>query len=489
MADDICSICCETFNKQARKKTTCTYCSHSACLTCQKTFLLNNFGDAYCMSCRRGFNRDALVGMFPTTFLNKDYKRHRENILFEREKCLLPATQVEIERDDILVQMKLRLKEVQEQQKVHYKVVQDLACRRTLANIKRIRGLPYEVVEETEEVKDARKEISKIGLVIRDMRTEIWRFAHGVNTVRNGPERVAIVRKCPHGECRGFLGNDWKCGLCNAHVCKKCHEVMGVAEEKWEGEHECKPENVETAKLLATDTKNCPSCGTMIYKISGCQQMWCTQCHTAFDWKTLRIETGLIHNPHYYEFQRAANGGVAPRVAGDVPGGICGDVLPRIGICMEEWRRLRCSVALQTELADIHRLIMHIRHVDLLLLPGMAHNVQSNIDLRKQYLKGLIDEKKFRCLIQRREKKGQKGRELRQILEMFSTCATDILGKTLQINGATSVNVIKKKVTEYKKLCDYFNESMAKVSNVYGGVRYIIDESGMRKGICYQIIY
>jgi hypothetical protein len=49
--------------------------------------------------------------------------------------------------------------------------------------------------------------------------------------------------------------------------------------------------------------------------------MFCTACNDcAFDWVTGRIET-VIHNPHYYEFQRQRNGGQAPRVAGDI---LCG---------------------------------------------------------------------------------------------------------------------------------------------------------------------
>ena len=73
-------------------------------------------------------------------------------------------------------------------------------------------------------------------------------------------------------------------------------------------------------KLLNKDSKSCPKCGTVIHKTSGCAQMWCPDCHTAFDWRTGEIVTGRIHNPHYIEFKR--KGGTS-REHGDIP---CGGI-------------------------------------------------------------------------------------------------------------------------------------------------------------------
>jgi hypothetical protein len=115
---------------------------------------------------------------------------------------------------------------------------------------------------------------------------------------RGRPTKVVkLVRKCPSTGCKGFLNTKWHCELCTKNICKDCNE------EEVPG-HECNPETVETVKLIRSDTKGCPTCGTLIYRSAGCPQMWCVECHTTFDWNTGEIETGVIHNPHYYEFQR-----------------------------------------------------------------------------------------------------------------------------------------------------------------------------------------
>ena len=90
-----------------------------------------------------------------------------------------------------------------------------------------------------------------------------------------------------------------KCGICESTTCKDCNEIIEDVDE-----HECNQEAVASMKLINKDTKPCPSCGTMIHKVSGCNQMWCPDCQNAFDWRTGNVERGVIHNPHYYQYMQ-----------------------------------------------------------------------------------------------------------------------------------------------------------------------------------------
>jgi hypothetical protein len=182
----------------------------------------------------------------------------------------------------------------------------------------------------------------------------------------NGPgERRRKNKKkfswpCPQNNCRGFLDEKFTCGMCDTSVCQRCHQKLkagqkGVEDDmkleiKEDGKgngvvdveineanddgyfdddadpnsndddektkepatkkrkktkrHRCKKADVETVRFMKRTTRQCPSCPTLIHKISGCSQMWCTQCFTAFDYKTGEIAKGRVHNPHYFQHLR-----------------------------------------------------------------------------------------------------------------------------------------------------------------------------------------
>ena len=130
-------------------------------------------------------------------------------------------------------------------------------------------------------------------------------------------EKKVFTHKCPMENCNGFLNEKYECGLCENKICKYCFE-------KLEDGHECNEEKKQTVAMLKKDTKPCPKCGELIYKVSGCDQMYCIKCHTAYSWRTGEIERGSVHNPEYYRWMRE-NGQVIPRNPLDVQNDPCGN--------------------------------------------------------------------------------------------------------------------------------------------------------------------
>ena len=146
-------------------------------------------------------------------------------------------------------------------------------------------------------------------------------------------KRAVFRLPCPDNCCKGFVSSSWKCSLCEKKFCKDCHKESSLL-------HECNKDDKATIAMIKQECKNCPKCSMGIFKIEGCDQMFCTGCNTPFSWKTGKIVTnGPIHNPHYFEVMRRGGGGV-PRQPGDVP---CGGV-PTQQSLMKVWKSLKMNV-------------------------------------------------------------------------------------------------------------------------------------------------
>ena len=220
--NDTCNICCDSYNKSTREKVCCSYCDFPACRTCCETYILSE-SIPKCMNptCAKEWSRKFIRENFTNVFINTKFRGHLETILFDQEKALLPATQP-------IVEEKIRKKKVKTEIGELDKLIQDLQLQR--------RAL------------------------------ESGLYTQALSSIEK-KERTQFVRQCPSNGCRGFLSSQWKCGICEQWSCPQCHELKGIDKDC---EHTCDPNSVETAKLLAKDSKPCPKCQCLIFKINGC---------------------------------------------------------------------------------------------------------------------------------------------------------------------------------------------------------------------------
>ena len=261
-----CNICCEPFNKSNHKKVICNYCDYDVCNTCTQKYLLSVTKDHHCMNCNHAWNRENMETNFTKKFYTTDYKKHRENIIFERQMSLLPETQpyVEVERK------KYELEKKASEMRKEMSAIVKLRSKHRLTNIYQM--TPNEQIQWYKKGAEFDKKIEgyKIDLAIHH---RIVHIIVGRDTVK--AERRQFVRKCPADDCKGFLSTHWKCGLCDTQVCSKCHEIKkeaGGSNEADDEEHVCKEENLASAEMMAKECRQCPSgnCGAMIFKIEGC---------------------------------------------------------------------------------------------------------------------------------------------------------------------------------------------------------------------------
>jgi hypothetical protein len=350
------------------------------------------------MNCKKLWSREVIEGCCTKSFRDQTFKKHRENILFEREKCLFPATQ-----ETVVQKMKER--------------------------------------EYDQKIKELNEKIAKLQHSVYMLQRE--KSAIMTNTTST-TERKEFIKKCPVENCKGFLSTQWNCDLCKNKICSNCSEIKGE-------EHVCLEANVETTALLKKDTKSCPSCGQLIFKISGCDQMWCPGCHVAFNWKTGKIETGAVHNPHYYEFQR--QNGTLTRVQGDVP---CGG-LPSHAELFGFMRSSVLKYENRQLLENIHRLVEHVRAIEI-------KNInENNLDIRVKFMMNEIDEGNFKLTLHKREKHREKTRDKNNVLTMFCDVTQDYLRQLM-----TKQIQVDEFFKTMETLRDYTNTSLETVNKRYG---------------------
>jgi hypothetical protein len=381
------------------------------------------------MSCRVPWTRDVLDAALTVAFVNGPYKAHRENVLVEREISLLPTSQHLVTNFRIAEMLKSSIRETSS-------MMRDLQS--TLESGRR-------------ELYLARRRLERIETsTYQNDGTNIHIDPQNTNDDTN---RATFIRGCPVGECRGFLSTAWKCGTCGVHVCPTCHEV------KDDDTHECAEENVATAQFLKRDTKPCPSCASMIYKIEGCDQMFCVQCHTAFSWRTGQaVSAGtVIHNPHYYEFLRRRDGDV-PRAPGDVP---CGGI-PGVWELERCLRRLQVSDEHHARIMNFHRTVRHIENVELPRLAN-AFEANDNTDLRLQYLINAIDRDMLKSKLVQREKKRDKELAKRHIYEMVCATTGDMCRRLMSAGAGDAADLVETVVDELRALQTYANSCLKDV--------------------------
>ena len=444
-----CPICISPYNKSNRLPICCpdANCQYTACRDCIKQYILTDNSDPKCMDCSKSFPRTFLQSMMTHSWLTKEFKQSRKVTLTERQKAMIPETMPYIEQK-----------------------------KKTDVYLAQINNHALTIRQKQQEIVALREEQAALCELI--------------NRIRNGEsiisekEKKQHTIKCP--ECPAFLNNDYICPSCNTRICKHCRDIIPInakiikpseGSKASEGSgsdqnmklttrakpdkqeiHECNPDTLKTAQMLKQDTKPCPKCGTQIFKISGCDQMWDPQCGTAFSWKTGKIVTGVIHNPHYFQFMNQ-NGGM-PRQPGDV---VCGGLpsiltINRILVWIPPHQSLQKmqELVLQNKLNELtfarteqagHKIIETINnriifshvirvvgHINDVEIPKYRLDMSeaSTRMIRIEYIEQKITEEDFGKLLFEKERQVEKSTEILHVLETFVNVTTDILQSMVQ---------------------------------------------------------
>ncbi len=537
-----CAICIEKFNASRRKRIICPYCPTDGtetpyCCACAKTYLLQD--DAHtprCAACQSGWTEDYMSQTFAKTWLLKEYKAHREVVLLDVERARLPeaqedaaryrrALQVQAQykpRIDPLVEQLKNLPELAAEMQAYqaYGVARNArvygeretgerseehwlaenaawrayhAARANLAQARRPINSQLAAIHHTEEYRLSMFSVSRFGQEPpqRGAGAGAGAGAAAATAAESTRSRWTFVMKCPLAECQGFVGTNWKCGLCEVAFCKECGERED-GEEGGDGHgHRCNPDTVATFKAMRKEAKPCPKCAAMISKIDGCDQMWCTQCQTAFSWRTGQIETTHVHNPHYFQWMRQHNNGEVPlRPAGD-----CLNLEPQ-ELLEQVLHYARRRMASGDTSSENRPLYLHITEWVRVIRHNMAvqreyqyklrekQNDEWRRQLRVKRLVGEITDAIWKDRLQRGEKAAQKIYAVLQILDVFVQAGTDLLRTTLPEDA--DIYGILMELEALRKFC---NSEMTAIERRYNNeVVYFTSPGSIRKKLDQELI-
>lgn len=442
-------ICAE--DVWADTKVGCSYCGFAPCGECVKTFIVLSDHEPACMGCKKVWSREYVMEKFDKRWVRDSFLPHLGKIIKEEEKALLPNTQHE-------AALVARIRD-------YITKIKNLP---TDAQLKRRHNKSQWHILEQELQK---KRAMRNKLIDEMYQLKIQTETYGGDNLRVAPtdKEKTYVFKCPFDDCRGFVSTEYSCGTCERKVCGDCHKPLGTDQTS---RHKCVDDDVRTATLVRNETKPCPKCATLIFKASGCNQIFCTQCHIAFDWLTLKIDNGIIHNPHYYEFLASQTGG--GRAAIDIERIACGD-LPRTREYVDHVSWLSSSstdndwIDAMRFLFDLHRTAMHLREV---VLPAYSLNrIKTNLHLRVQYLLGDIDDDAWTRKLVHREKRNLKFRAISNLVHMVIVVLEDFVRQvySMDIGMPDVMSKVCVILEQYNNLQEYYIKTIESIIDVHGG--------------------
>lgn len=504
-----CSICLDPTDKK-KKACACASCGIVYCLPCVESHLLaSDTNDPVCPdpACRAAWTPTFLYGILRREFRTGPYQKVREKILFDREKARLPATQEDAKRcREATLQLPILKESISAVQARIKSLPEVLAFRKADAAFKRsavyrhayedrsrkwkqLMGPDVEVVAPAgnltaafqaadralDDLYDAWRagaEAPHLAATAVIVDTELVPLTRKSMAARESiatwgaplatskkvvEEKKTFLMKCVKATCEGFLSEEYTCGLCDLQVCSECHVAKGP-------DHACDPATVATIRQIRKEAHPCPVCAALISKIDGCDQMWCTQCNTAFSWTTGRVETGVVHNPHYFQYMREMGRAVPRR---HNPGFGCDAVhdIERtlFHLCAQEG----APVGLLTEILETYRNVLHVREVDLIeYRRGQVRYLEHEWRrvLRVKRLLHEIDDSEWKTALQREEKSYYKITAWVHLLEMYTTVSIEAFARITDAKSAIS------SFSEYEKIRIYAAQEAKVISRFYGCV-------------------
>jgi hypothetical protein len=401
------------------------------------------------MNCKVVFDYDVLKKFFSKSFIDNEYSDHLHKIWIAKDKARFQEDMEQAEKELKFNNLCKEISKIENELESLYKYIR--TCDEN-------RFYPYQFT------------INQISILINENKLKkAKKILSEIEIKKDEEPKIKYINKCNTASCNGLLNENYECILCNVKICKECNEIIN------DSDHVCDDNTLLTMKLIKVECKKCPKidCDYSIYKIDGCNQMYCVKCHTAWDWITGKIETKRIHNPHFYEHIRSINNGEVPREQGDNE---CGENIPNIDNLIIKMKNLKVSSIIQRIISHIHRLYIHVDQVILDRwtdeIGGFEYNKRRN---RINLLTSEIDENEYKKSLIRYITENELSIEISNIYNSLLSILKDKLQDIMICKDLNEFNEIFDSFDQVKY---YINELIQNLSKKYNNRSfYLIDMS------------
>lgn len=518
--------CCICLDEIKKNPLTCPHCKNTAHIACTKTHLLNEQQEPICFhpDCTKYWSREVIDAMpLPKSWVGKELREHRANVLYERERAMFPATAERVATRSNLDYLKTEidrlrtLLEASQDNEWFAEAVQERnAVTREHADecirLSEACGLRERIkflttclrsMEVGQKVVEGRDNSPATERTIASHERN-YNFRLGANASTKAAKKEAtdeekkpkVLFGCPADGCNGFVSSyNVKCLICECLACRECRELIcKTANVKPEDVraavegHACDEGTLATLALVASDSKKCPSCRVDIMRTEGCPVMLCTHCGTFFDWNTMKRLQGKPHNPHYEEYLRMKNGGAGSSSVESRRNECVGQIPTKDAFILRIKTLglpLQCSLQLGATGVRILDLVRHIQNREIVAEPDPQ---AVNLNHRLAFLRNEKTEERFKQLVQQNDKKLSLQRERNQVWEMF--CAEVAVGMQTNIMNRETANKARavEFLTSLTGLIAYVNKAMTAIGKRYNHQPFLIIRSHGEQHVIHNAI-
>lgn len=244
--------------------------------------------------------------------------------------------------------------------------------------------------------------------------------------------------------------------------------------------HKCKQEDVDSVKEIRQHSRACPSCKARIFRISGCDTMWCTRCNTGFNWRTGMVikDARDLHNPHYIDFVRhnpgfqysqqrgqSANGADEKNAVIDNPCDRLTIETIQLPDAYSVLRRISIDTSIRAIISAFQQQMLHVR--DYARRKFMAGNQYDETEYALRYVTKRWDEKRWRIMVEHHDRFRQTNQEYVDVIMTWLVVMNDLFATHLMSVHSITADGAKRFIEQMRHISEYTNTTLKEMNTMY----------------------